>query len=566
MGSWSHYAESEFGLLDIAYFDSSLFRQTVAPGGYDIVQGENRTPLVIDGGNEIPWVNGQSYSRMPLFYFARYDSNGNKIGYVGFDVTITSQYTILGHRAEVILEVGACVRDLNRALVQELGGRSIGSAANDDSYAGFSLAFFLSIGVATDGHSIAVAGAGQIYNRDKDLAQQNCYFWGGILSANAAWQDIKYNESEMSPEFGKPASKKGGYNWRKTGRRPTFDDHSDTITVSSAPVLSPTSSGFFHQYYVTAADLVGFADAMFVDPTNAPDLLSAVGELCEVLYARNRMSSVLDLLIIPVTPSYGSSETITAGGRRLTYSDEQGQMRSVTGCPISNPYVDFSCGSITVPEYWANFLDFSGTKFKLFLPYVGYVDIQPEFVNGGTLWVDYRFNTIDGSFMAYVHSTSTHSELTRSLVGQYAGIAALHIPLQGNDYSQKLAGLISAAGTVAIAPAGAAAGPSLAAAAASLVNTAVAKPGTTHGNGYNASSSYLSHRKPYLIVERQIAQFSELYPHEDGLPLYVNDTIGNCKGFTRATKAHLEPIPAPAAVKARIKELLAEGIIVNQLT
>ncbi|MBO5957314.1 MAG: hypothetical protein J6Q39_07145 [Bacteroidales bacterium] len=397
---------------------------------------------------------------------------------------------------------------------------------------------------------------------------RDCYTIAGSLSSVNFIQTYLPSASDLpisSPEFGKPASKKGGYVWRKTGRKPTFDDHSDTITVSSAPVLSPTSSGFFHQYYVTAADLVGFADAMFVDPTNAPDLLSAVGELCEVLYARNRMSSVLDLLIIPVTPSYGSSETITAGGRRLTYSDEQGQMRSVTGCPISNPYVDFPCGSITVPEYWANFLDFSGTKFKLFLPYVGYVDIQPEFVNGGTLWVDYRFNTIDGSFMAYVHSTSTHSELTRSLVGQYAGIAALHIPLQGNDYSQKLAGLISAAGTVALAPAGAAAGPSLAAAATSLVNTAVAKPGTTHGNGYNASSSYLSHRKPYLIVERQIAQFSELYPHEDGLPLYVNDTIGNCKGFTKATKAHLEPIPAPAAIKERIKELLAEGIIVNSV-
>lgn len=369
---------------------------------------------------------------------------------------------------------------------------------------------------------------------------------------------------DSSDEFGKAATKKGGYDWRKTGRRPTFDDHSDTITASPAPTLSPSSSGFFHQYYVTAADLVGFADAMFVDPGSAPDLLSAVGELCEVLYARNRMASVLDLMIIPVTPSYGASETITAGGRRLTYSDDQGQMRSVTGCPVSNPYVDFDCGSLTLAEYWANFLDFSGTKFKLFLPYIGYVDLQPEYINGGTISVKYRFNTIDGSFMCFVYSTSTHSLLTNSLIGQYAGIAALHIPLQGNDYSQKLSGLISAAGIMAVAPAGAAAAPSMAAAATSLVNTAVAKPGTTHGNGYNASSSYLSHRRPYLIVERQIAQFSKKYPAEDGLPYYVDDLIGNCRGLTKASKAHLDGIPAPAEVKEKIASLLADGIIVDQ--
>ena len=392
------------------------------------------------------------------------------------------------------------------------------------------------------------------------------YYWTKTKSEFNTWLDGGDIPSEdSSDEFGKAATKKGGYDWRKTGRRPTFDDHSDTITATPAPTLSPSSSGFFHQYYVTAADLVGFADAMFVDPGSAPDLLAAIGELCEVLYARNRMASVLDLLIIPVTPNYGASETITAGGRRLTYSDDQGQMRSVTGCPISNPYVDFDCGSLTLAEYWANFLDFSGTKFKLFLPYIGYVDLQPEYINGGTISVKYRFNTIDGSFMCFVYSTSTHSLLTNSLIGQYAGIAALHIPLQGNDYSQKLSGLISAAGIMAVAPAGAAAAPSMAAAATSLVNTAVAKPGTTHGNGYNASSSYLSHRRPYLIVERQIAQFSKKYPSEDGLPYYVDDLIGNCRGLTKASKAHLDGIPAPAEVKERIASLLAEGIIVDQV-
>lgn len=567
MGDWSHYIQSEFGLLQDVMYDDSLFGRTIAPNDYVIVQGESSVPVYENLGNILDWQPGEDIPRTPLMYFGRYDSNGNKIGYVGFDIEVVCDYTILGHRAQVSVTTTACVRDLNKAIVQDLGGRPVGTAADSDSYLGFVIDFYLSIGKATDGNTVAVGGVSQIYNPDKEARDQRGFLFAGVISSNINWQNIKYNDSddEYSPTFGKKAKRKGGYVWRKTGRKPSFNNHSDTITVSSKPTVSPTSTGFFHQYFIHPSDLSHLADALFFSLAQVTDLVDAVGELVELIWSRNRVNCVLDMLVIPVTPTYGSAVAISAGGRKLTYNDGQGLMQEVNGYPVSDPFVDFPCGSITVPEYWANFLDFSGTKFKLFLPYVGYVDIQPEFINGGTIWVDYRFNTIDGSFMAYVHSTSTHSELTRSLIGQYAGMAAIHIPVQSTDYSNKISGLISAMGSVAAAAAGVTA-PAAIGAAASLANTAVQKPGTTHGNGYNASSSYLSHRKPYLIVERQIAQFSELYPHEDGLPYYVNDTIGNCRGLTKATKAHLESIPAPASVKERIKELLAEGIIVNQLT
>ena len=370
---------------------------------------------------------------------------------------------------------------------------------------------------------------------------------------------------ESSDEFGKAAEKKGGYDWRKTGRRPTFDDHSDTITVSPAPTVSPINTGFFHQYILGDRELVGFADALFVDPGTAVDVLSAISELYEIIYARNRLECVLDLLIVPVEPTYGAHTGIRVGGKALQYMDDHGILQDVEGYPVTNPFVDFPCGSVTIAEYWANFLDFTGTKFKLFLPYIGYVDLQPEFINGGTIKVDYRFNTIDGSFMCYVYSTSTHSLLTESLIGQYSGMAAIHIPLQGNDYSQKLSGLISSAGSLATAALGAPAAAAAVGVVSSLTNTAVAKPGTVHGNGYNASSSYLSHRRPYLIIERQITQFSKKYPAEDGLPYYVDDLIGNCRGLTKASKAHLDGIPATTEEKEMIASLLAEGIIVDQL-
>ena len=369
---------------------------------------------------------------------------------------------------------------------------------------------------------------------------------------------------KTSPEFGKVGKRKGGYN-KNHHRKGTFDDSSDKIVVSDKPGTSPFSTGFINGYTVTRTQLAGFSRALFPpQPTSFTDIPGAIMGLITTMVNNKKPDYILDFLIVPVTPNTGNEEVISLGGSYLQYADDQGLVHFVHGNPINinSCYVDHQCGSITIPEYWANFLDFSGSRFKLFLPYVGYVDIQPEYINGGNLKVWYRFNVFDGSFMCYVESTSGHSELDESLIAQYAGVAAVHIPVQARDYSNKISGLISAMGVVA---AGATGGVTAAAgmgAAASLGNTMVQKPGSTHANGYNASSSFLSHRKPYLIIERQSSQFSEKYPEEKGLPLFIKTTIGQCRGLTVCDQPHLDTIPATVEEKERIYKYLTEGIIV----
>lgn len=371
---------------------------------------------------------------------------------------------------------------------------------------------------------------------------------------------LSIEEVLTSPEFGKSAKKKGGYNPHHH-RKGTFDDSSDKITPSSAPVLSPLASNFFHAYVVTTASLQYIADALFPQPVwTQSDLISMMGEVGQVIFFNKQMDYLLDLLILPIAVPHGDWTAIRVGGKELKTVIE-GTTYTINGQPPTSCYVDVTCGALTIPEYWANFLDFSGTRIKLFLPYVGYVDIQPEYINGGELKVDYRFNIIDGSFMAYVRSTSGHSELDESLIGQYAGIAAVHVPLQGQDYSNKISGLISAIGSVAAA--GLSGGASLGVgAASSLANTMVSKPGSNNANGYNASSSFLSHRKPYLIIERQSSQFSEKYPEEKGLPLFIKAKINDCHGLTVCDNPHLDTIPATMEEKERIFKYLTEGIIV----
>lgn len=380
------------------------------------------------------------------------------------------------------------------------------------------------------------------------------------------------DEEPYSPEFGPGAQPGGGYIPGGGGtptnpydtKTPTFDNTSDKVELPAKPTLDALASKFFHAYKVTEASMYYIADALFPQPVwTQNDIIMMLGEIGQMLFFNKQIDYMLDCLILPIDVPAGDWENIRVGGHTLKTVIE-GTTYWINGMPVDDCYVDFTCGSLSIDEYWVNFLDFAGTKVKLFLPYVGYVDVQPEYIIGGTLYVDYRFNVIDGSFMCYVRSDSGYSELEESMIGQYAGVAAVHIPLQSQDYSNKISGLISAIGSVAAGAASGGVGAAAAVgAAANAGNTLVQKPGSSHANGYNASSSFLSNRTPYLIIERQWAQFSEKYPEEVGVPSNVMCRIGDLTGLVKSENAHLDVIPCNKEVKDMIAQLLADGIIVG---
>lgn len=341
-------------------------------------------------------------------------------------------------------------------------------------------------------------------------------------------------DEETSPEYGDASDIGGGYN--EDAEHGSFDDSSDTITIPTRPTLSPLSAGYFHAYYLLdpAVMLRNVGDALFVgDPTQQGDIFSAIDEVAQMLFYNKQIDYVVDCHVIPCRPEYGAYAPIRVGGRILTKEDA-GQPVQLSAPAITDGYVEYDCGKIQIKEYWKNFLDFSvggGTRCKLFLPFVGFVDVLPEFFNGGELGVVYRFNVVDGSFMAYVTSTSSKSKLKDSMIAQYSGNACMHIPLQAADYSRIIGGVVSAVTTVAGASTG-----NMVVAGAGLTgaytNLAGARPQMHSSNGYTASASYMSKRTPYLIIERAKSQFSKNYPNEIGLPLNVTRQLSTVHGFT----------------------------------
>ena len=377
---------------------------------------------------------------------------------------------------------------------------------------------------------------------------------GGMLGGGSSTTIISVLGGEIpgketSPEFGNASEPGGGYN--EGSGHGTFDDSSDIIGIDAKPSVGVTTMGFVNVYKITQGQLQQLGEKLFPhflpaeildDPQQltTPEvltmmiktlygaLISPAGTtvkladnlgIIDILMNGKLIDYVIDCHAIPTSISDSTVEGLKVGYR---------QFNDLQVAKATEDYVDVDCGSLNIGEYFANFLDFSNVSCNLWLPFVGFVPIDSEYWNGGTLHVVYRFNIVDGSFQAKVLATSSKSKLTESIIGQYGGVACVHYPITGLQYSNVVAGLVN--GSINAVTSGSMG--DIGGVATSLANMAMLKPDNPMSNGYNASSSFLSHRTPYLVIKRPTPQFSVQYPKEMGLPLNVTLPLSSVSGFT----------------------------------
>ena len=388
----------------------------------------------------------------------------------------------------------------------------------------------------------------------------------GLRLQNFYNRNLYLKYVEKSEQFGEPSTE-GGY----TGG--TFDDSSDVISIPTAPTLGVTSAGFINVYSPSANELAQFGSELFPDlsftpvsqggtPSSVTDALVAMAQvlvdfgnqipaLIDMYINANLIQYVIDCHLIPVAPTTTGTSPLKVGFKTF----------SQTPAKVTSDYIDFDCGTLNVGEYYANFIDYSPyTSAKLYLPFVGFMDIAPEYWQSGTLQVIYRFNVIDGSFVAYVKSTSSKSKLSDTVIAQFGGNACVHIPITGLNYASMVSGIVSAVSPLL---------PSSKANVGTvdkLVNSAntiaSAKPTMQQSNGYNATTSFLTVRVPYLLIERSVSNFSRKYDSENGIPSNITLDFSTLSGFTKATMLHLDGIAGATEDDLdEIASLLAEGVI-----
>ena len=368
-----------------------------------------------------------------------------------------------------------------------------------------------------------------------------------------------WETEDVSPEVG-DASKEGGYDPTSTKDPWT----SDVVGLPDMPGLSAIDIGFVHMYKPEPGELMNLGSEIFPDfsfsPVTGIDMVDAFINACAnipnaiEMYANAKLIDyVQDCHIIPVAPTTSGTDNVKLGFRTM----------SAVCAVVTSEYVDVPCGQIDVAQCWTNFADYQPyTRAKLFLPFVGYVPIEPEYWQGGSLAVDYRFNVRDGSFMAFVRSFPDYRKgykLGGQVIGSYSGNACIHIPLTGLNYSSMISGIVGGAAATMASVAG---GGGIAASAAAALNTAAAAPQVQSSNGYTGASAFLGIRYPFLIIERSIPQYSAKYQHDVGMPSYIATKLGNASGFVKVSDVDLSGFQATDAEKEEIRKLLAGGIYV----
>ena len=397
------------------------------------------------------------------------------------------------------------------------------------------------------------------------ISGSDSYWSGAGIFFNLTMLQETFGEitgENISPDYG-DASGPGGYDGG------TFDDSSDTIGIPAMPTIGVSSIGFTNVYNPSTGALAQLGEDLFPDftPTTpytptGNTVIDAITDVAEALaniatnipnmiemYNNSQLINyIIDCHIIPVTPSVGASQAIKIGYRTMNQAAPK----------VTSDYVDCDCGTINIGEYYRNFIDYGPyTQAKLFLPFVGFVPIEPELFQSGALKVVYRFNVIDGSFMAFVVSTSSKSKLSNSVIGQWGGNACVHVPITGINYSNMVSGIAAGASAV-VAEIGKG---SLIGTADAALNTAAAAPALQSSNGYNATTSFLSVRTPYLMIERSVSHYSKDYGHEQGYPSEITTSLSKISGYTEADSIHLEGLGATDEEMKEIASLLAAGVI-----
>lgn len=383
-----------------------------------------------------------------------------------------------------------------------------------------------------------------MYNNDGTVYRENYFIVGGIRVNPAAYKineniDAYFGEGEPAPpEEPFDPSQPDPY-------RPYQDDTSDLISIPTSPTIGVTSAGFINIYNPSAGALQGLGDILFPNITTATDIVDAVFKLCETIMNQNLINYVIDCHIIPVQPTAGTSANIKVGFRDTGISVPK----------VTSDYVDISCGALNLPEYFGGFADYI-TGCKIYLPFIGFVETLPEFWQAGQISIDYKFNVIDGSFMAYVRSASSKSQLNGSVIAQYGGNACMHLPITGVNYANMVSGIIG--GVVGMATGGTAA--AVLGSAASAANTAIRGGSIAQSNGYNSTSALLGVRYPFLLIERPVPNYPSNYRHDKGYPSNISTYLSYVTGFTTISDIDLSGIPFTSNELSELRILLTEGV------
>ena len=352
--------------------------------------------------------------------------------------------------------------------------------------------------------------------------------------------DVGINTYDSDNPYAYQEATLGGGNGSMLSFNP---DGVDPAEVPSLPTLSASNIGFMSVYNTTGSRLRSLSGFLWSDAFDIKKKKKLFSD---------PMQCIIGLGVVPVRPTIGGSKNVTFGdidsGISMSY--------------ISSEYVEKDMGSVSIDMLYGSFMDYNNTSIQIYLPYIGFRQLEPDDIIGGSIGVVYHINVIDGGCTAYIRHSS------RGVLYQYSGSCIANIPLSAINYSGAIQNAVSAAlnGVGVVAGVATGAAPVSIMGAAGLVsnaaNLALNSKGQVQRSGnVSGSSGLMGIQRPYIVIER--ARIS--VPHDMhkfvGNTTNVTMSLASCSGFTIIDHIRMQEFSCTEDEKRELEEILHKGVI-----
>lgn len=226
----------------------------------------------------------------------------------------------------------------------------------------------------------------------------------------------------------------------------------------------------------------------------------------------------------------------------------------VNGDKVSNNFTKQNIGSISITEKYHNFLDYAPyTNVIIYLPYVGFKELDTNLVMGKTLSISYTVDIITGGCLCQIKSNNVK-------LYEFNGNMGIDIPITASNRAQVEAGYISSG----IGIASSVASGNIVGAVTSLINSAESQYHYASTSSPNPMCVASTNRTCYVILDRPTYQTLKSFNHTRGKKCYLTKTINTLKGYTICDEhIDLSGIRATDGEKEELIKILSSGFFVN---
>lgn len=192
---------------------------------------------------------------------------------------------------------------------------------------------------------------------------------------------------------------------------------------------------------------------------------------------------------------------------------------------------------------------------RLYLPFCGWIDIDPSAVVGGSIKVRYMCDNLTGNVTAYVLCTDRNG--VESSLYTATGNCAVSMPVVGND--QGFGTMLTAAGSAALS----AATGNILGVAGSAMQALGARHQTQQTGAYGGSYSYTADKQCRLQIIRPVPSTPDHGQQLRGRPSDIGCMIGDLigTGWTSFSAVHGDIPGATAEEQQAIIDMLHDGVI-----